>query len=199
MTGPKFRDLFGDDLAPEERARLQRVHDLLVEAGPPPELPPSLAEAPHSGAQPPSWLPRRRLGAGLALAATIAIVAFLGGYVAGFNRNNFEQTRAVSMHGTSDAPNAKGLIKLGAQDKAGNWPMAVTVEGLPLLPERGYYELFLKRDGRLLRCGNFNVKAGTTRVEFSVPYTFERNDNWIVTRWRRGEDEPGPALLTTRT
>ena len=80
---PEFRDLVGDDLPAEERARLERVHDLLVEAGPPPELPPSLAEAPDSRRGDPTWLPRRRVGAALSLAAAIALVAFLGGYVVG--------------------------------------------------------------------------------------------------------------------
>ena len=194
---PEFRDLVGDDLPDEERARLERVHELLVEAGPPPELPPSLAEAPGRGEEPLAGLPRRRAGAALSLAAAIAVIAFLGGYVTGFRHSSFDSKREVPMHGTSVAPSAQGVIKLGKQDKAGNWPMVVTVRGLPSLPERGYYELFVKRDGILLRCGNFNVKAGTTSVDFSVPYTFERNDGWIVTRWRRGEHEPGPALLTT--
>jgi hypothetical protein len=196
---PEFRDLVGDDLPAEERARLERVHDLLVEAGPPPELPPSLAEAPGRVEEAPTWLPRRRAGAALSLAAAIAVVAFLGGYVAGFRHNSFDATREVAMHGTSVAPSARAVIKLGKQDKAGNWPMVVTVQGLPRLPESGYYELFVKRDGRFLRCGNFNVEAGSTSVDFSVPYTFENNDGWIVTRWRRGEQEPGPALLTTET
>src|SRR6266571_4646750 len=72
MTGPpEFRDLVGDDLPAEERARLERVHELLMEAGPPPELPPSLAEAPDRAKQSPSWLPRRRFGTALALAAAI--------------------------------------------------------------------------------------------------------------------------------
>ncbi len=198
MTGPpEFRDLVGDDLPAEERARLERVHDLIVEAGAPPELPPSLAEAPRSGAEQPSWLPRRRLGAALSLAAAIALVAFLGGYVIGFRHNDFDKTREVTMHGTSVTPNARGVIKLGKQDDAGNWPMVVTVQGLPRLPERGYYELFVTRDGKFLRCGSFNVEAGATSVDFTVPYTFESGDGWIVTRWRRGEREPGPALLRT--
>ena len=197
MTGPpEFRDLLGDDLPAEDRARLERVHELLLAAGPPPELPPSLAEAPDRASRPPSRLPRRRLGAAFALAAAIALVAFVGGYVAGYERNNFDATREVSMHGTSAAPGARGVIKLGDRDK-GNWPMVLTVRGLPRLPARGYYELFLRRDGHFLRCGSFNVEAGATSVDFSVPYTFERNDGWIVTRWRRGEREPGPSLLTT--
>ena len=35
---PKLDDLVGSDLDPRERARLERVHDLLIAAGPPPEL-----------------------------------------------------------------------------------------------------------------------------------------------------------------
>ena len=196
---PDFRDLIGDDLPAEERARLERVHELLVEAGPPPELPPALAETPDRSVEPeaPTWLPRRRVGAALSLAAAIALVAFLGGYVLGFSHNDFTSTREVSMHGTSNAPGARGLIKLGEQDDAGNWPMLVTVKGLRPLPGRGYYELFLKHDGISLKCGIFDVKAGTTTLKFTVPYTFQQDDAWIVTQWRRGEQEPGPALLTT--
>ena len=201
MTGPpELRDLFDDDLPAEERARLQRVHDLLVEAGPPPELPPSLAEAPHHGAQPPSWLPRRRLGAGLSLAATIVVVAFLGGYVAGFRHNSFDSTRAVSMHGTAAAPGAEALIKLGAADEGGNWPMKVTVRGLPRLSGRAYYELFLTRKGKpIAPCGGFNVKAGTTTLQFTVPYSLRRFDGWIVTRVDPGaaENSRVEVLLTT--
>ena len=36
---PHFGDLVGNDLSPAERERLERVHDMLVAAGPPPELP----------------------------------------------------------------------------------------------------------------------------------------------------------------
>jgi hypothetical protein len=202
VTGPpEFRDLVGDDVAAEEQARLERVHDLLVEAGPPPELPPSLVEAPHRGAeQPPSWLPRRRLGAALSLAAAIALVAFLGGYVAGFKHNStFNTTRHVSMHGTAAAPKAaRAEIKLGAADAVGNWPMLVTVRGLPRLSGRAYYELFLTRNGKpIAPCGGFNVKPGTTTLDFTVPYSLKRFDGWVVIRVAPGERDRGPVLLTT--
>ena len=203
MTGPPdFRDLVGDELPADERERLQRVHDLLVEAGPPPELPPSLAEAPHRGAQQaPSWLPRRRLGAALSLAATIAVVAFLGGYLAGFGHNSFDSKHEVAMHGTSAQPGARGVIKIGASDSVGNLPMVVTVRGLPRLSGRAYYELFLTRNGKpVAPCVGFNAKVGTsTTLTFSVPYSLKRFDGWVVLRVDPGsaDRDRGPVLLTT--
>ena len=43
---PEFEELVGADVGQEERARLQRVHELLVLAGPPPELTPELETGP---------------------------------------------------------------------------------------------------------------------------------------------------------
>jgi hypothetical protein len=195
---PEFRDLFEDDLPAEDRARLERVHELLVAAGPPPELPPSLAEAPDSVPRPPSLLPRRRLGAAFALAAAIALVAFLGGFLADYAKNNFNSTRQVAMQGTSAAPSARGLIKLGKADAGGNWPMLVEVRGLPRLSKRGYYELFLTRNGKpWLPCGGFNVETGTTTLKFTVPYPLRPSDGWVVTRQDQGSREQGPVLLRT--
>jgi len=43
----EFRELIDpNDLSPEEEARLRRVHELLQQAGPPPDLPPALLEPP---------------------------------------------------------------------------------------------------------------------------------------------------------
>jgi hypothetical protein len=197
---PDFRDLVGDELPAEERARLERVHELLVEAGPPPELPPSLVEAPDRTEQAPTWLPRRRAGAALSLAAAIALVAFLGGYVAGFRHNSFDSTRELAMHGTGAAPRANALIKLGAADEGGNWPMVVTVRGLKRLSGRAYYELFLTRDGKpIAPCGGFNVKPGTTTLHFTVPYSLRRFDGWVVIEVEPGaaENRRSEVLLTT--
>ncbi|HJR96018.1 MAG TPA: hypothetical protein VJ807_11350, partial [Gaiellaceae bacterium] len=63
---PRLDDLVGSDLEPQERARLERVHDLLLAAGPPPEP----AETPIA------LQPARRRGAVLALAAALAVAAF---------------------------------------------------------------------------------------------------------------------------
>ena len=43
---PNFRDLVGEGLPPAEQERLERVHEMLIAAGPPPELPPELEEVP---------------------------------------------------------------------------------------------------------------------------------------------------------
>ena len=45
MRGPEFDDLVGDVPA-DERERLLRVHEMLVQAGPPPEIPPELERPP---------------------------------------------------------------------------------------------------------------------------------------------------------
>ena len=142
--GPDFGKLVGSDVPEDERERLERVHELLVEAGPPPELSPALEQPPGVGAKV-SVLPRRRRPALLLIAAALAAVAFGGGYLtAGHGREAsvaFESVRAIEMHGTAGAPGALARIDLGSVDRAGNWPMLVTVQGLPQLPQDGYYEL----------------------------------------------------------
>ena len=47
-----FDALVGDDLEPAEHARLLRVHEMLREAGPPPELTPHLSAPRHRRARP---------------------------------------------------------------------------------------------------------------------------------------------------
>ena len=46
---PNFDDLIGAEVTDAEREQLRRTHELLLEAGPPPELPPSLQKAPNFG------------------------------------------------------------------------------------------------------------------------------------------------------
>ena len=56
---PDFDDLIGNDVEASERARLERVHQALIEAGPPPELSPRLSAPPADSVVP---LRRRRRG-----------------------------------------------------------------------------------------------------------------------------------------
>jgi hypothetical protein len=195
---PDFRELVGEDLSPEERSRLERVHDLLVAAGPPPELPPSLVQ-PDLDAREESavaFLPRRRTGLLLGLAAAIALVAFVLGYVGGRVGDNFPTAGKVAMHGTALASSATGTIQIGEIDSSGNWPLRLVVHGLKPLPRGQYYEMFLTRNGkRAATCGTFRISSGDS-VRLNAPYNLRRFDGWVVTL-ERPNTSAHPVVLTT--
>jgi hypothetical protein len=191
-----------EGLAPDEEARLRRVHDLLVQAGPPPDLPPSLERPPT--AQPEAelvqfpLLPRRRRPLAAVAAAALLLLAFGGGYLFGHAKakpTSFATTRVVPMHGG----NALAVLRLAQKDAAGNWSMQLEVNNLPTQQdERAYYELWLSRKGKpVAPCGSFRVNARTTMVRLSVPYNFARFDGWVVTRQNANEHTPGPVVLST--
>jgi hypothetical protein len=195
MSGPDFRELVGDDLPSEERARLQRVHDQLVAAGAPPELPPSLQDAPVAGGSV-SWLPRRRLGAALVLAAALALAAFASGFLLGKGRDSdasaFKPERTVVL-GTQGKT---AVVRLGEPDDAGNRPMLITVEGLRRLPEGDYYSLFMTRKGKpVATCGTFKV-SGTERkdVRFTVAYDFDKYDGLMLAAYWTSDHKDHPLL-----
>ena len=197
---PDFDELVGEDLAADERARLRGVHDLLVAAGPPAELSPTLERAPSVGGSV-HFLPRRRRAAVLLLAAALAAAVFGGGFLAGAVTHRSASTsaaHAIQMHGTAAVPNARASIALLTADKAGNWPMRFTVLGLPKLPRGGYYELYVTKNGRIIAsCGVFNVHAGRTTVTLNAPYTSGFN-GWIVTKHLPGRPEiASRPVLTT--
>jgi hypothetical protein len=197
---PDFDDLVGEDLAAGERARLRGVHDLLVAAGPPAELSPVLERPPSVGGAV-HFLPRRRRAAVLLIAATLAAAAFGGGFLTGAVTHGGSKSAVtvIPMHGTSAAPNALASISLEEIDKAGNWPMRFTVQGLPKLPRGAYYELYLTRHGHISAgCGTFNVHGGRTTVSLNAPYELRGFDGWVVTRHLPGHPEEATRpLLTT--
>jgi len=200
---PDFEELVGSDLEPEERARLRRAHDLLIAAGAPPELPPSLAEPGAVQAETTLFFNRRRNATIAVLAAALAAAAFGIGYLTGQHGNggSFAEKKTVVMHGTPTAPSgAIASIALGNRDDAGNWQMLVRVSNLKKLPRGAYYTLWLTRKGRAVAsCGSFVVGGGdsTTEVRFTVAYKLKNYDGWVVTEQKRGEHEKGPVLLTT--
>jgi hypothetical protein len=196
-TGPEFRDLVGDDLAPAEEAQLRRVHELLLAAGPPPELPPALAEPPaEHGAKVIGFPVRRRFGVAVVLAAALAAAAFGGGYFLGDRGSGWTTEGApISMRGASPAQLAS--IRLAPKDAAGNWPLLLRVKGLPELPKGGYYELLLTKDGkRGPSCGTFRVTGDVTEVVLNAPYKLRAWDGWVVVAHRPGKGESGPILST---
>jgi hypothetical protein len=194
---PDFRELVGTDLSEEERARLGRVHELLVAAGPPPELPPELLEPdldPRESVV--SFLPRRRAGFVLGIAAAVGIAAFLGGFVAGRAKDPFPRTFELQMKGTGPAAAASATLQVGKADEVGNWPLKLIVRGLPRLPKGAYYEMFLTRNHRpAATCGTFRVKDTSTTVRLNAPYHLRSYDGWVVTR--EGPDSTHPVVLST--
>jgi Anti-sigma-K factor rskA len=169
---PEFDDLVGDDLDPAERARLERVHDLLVAAGPPPE--PAARVVPLR--------PHRRRGALLALAAALAVAAFAIGAAVGNHTAGRSVDFVVTMEGTATAPAASASLAVFEADAAGNWPMRMTVSGLDPRGSGKPFELWLTRDGKLAAlCGTFLTSdEGRASVPMTAPYDFDEFDGWVV-------------------
>jgi len=201
---PDFGDLVGEDMSPEERARLYRAHQLLVQAGPPPELSPELESVPWpDDALGPLWGRRkpsssRRVLLLAAALATAVFVGFLLGQATGpSSRTSIDARRTVQLQGTDLARGALATLKLGTRDAEGNWPMVLRVKGLPKLPESGYYDLYLTKGGKpLVSCGTFNVR-GETVVALSAAYNLEHFDKngWVIVRKTPGHFEPTQIVL----
>ncbi|HSG13618.1 MAG TPA: anti-sigma factor [Gaiellaceae bacterium] len=188
MTGrhPDFDELVGTDLPPGERERLLRVHELLVESGPPPEFAMSTPVV--------ELRARRRGGVLVALAAAFVVAAFAIGFAVGDRSAGRETDFVVAMKGTSASPGASASVVVFEIDDAGNWPMELKVEGLPPASSGLAYELWLTRDDELTAlCGYFRTDAGgSASVPMNAPYELEADDGWVVV-----EDGSETPLLTT--
>jgi hypothetical protein len=186
---PDFDDVVGQDLPADERERLRRAHDLLIEAGPPPELSPELEQVPWpDDALAPTWgRSRQRSRRPLLLAAalaTAAVVGFVLGQATTSSSTSIDARETVQLHGTALARGAFASLKLGRPDTAGNWPMVLRVEGLPKLGNGGYYDLYLTKGGvPLVSCGTINAK-GDTVVRLTAAYNLENfdHDGWVIVR-----------------
>jgi len=181
---PDFDELVGTDLDQHERARLARVHELLVAAGPPPEASVSAA-APRR---------RTRRGALLALAAALSVTAFALGAALVDGSAGRAVDYEESMEGTDAAPRAAATLIVFELDEAGNWPMELRVTGLAPRTSGRPFELWLTRDDELAAlCGAFATSpAGSAAVPMNAPYRFDDFDDWVVVE--RGTTRP---LLTT--
>lgn len=192
--GPDFDDLVGPEVESPERDRLQRVHELLAAAGPPPELSSRVSAAPSAGRA--RLEPGRRRRAILALAATLTIVVFGAGYLVGNGRERVTVTSAsvIAMTGTAKAPEAMASLLVYDADPAGNWPMELRVEGLAPSPNERRFQLWLTKDGELAAlCGSFLAETdGSTVVPMNAPYRLTEFDGWVVVE--QGSDTP---VLTT--
>jgi hypothetical protein len=190
--GPDFDELVGADLDVSDRDRLLRVHELLVAAGPPPEL--RLGEEAQPAAAPVRLSSRRRRFGVLALAAALGVVVFAVGVLVGDWRDNPGTFEVLTMTGTAYTTGVRGTLTIFDADEAGNWPMELRVDGLEPPSGGRPYELWLTRGGELKAlCGSFLAEAdGTTVVPLNAPYKLKEFDGWVVVV--EGSTSP---LLTT--
>ena len=197
---PDFDELVGHDLDPEERSRLLTAHELLVKAGPPPELPESLGGPRRPEGEVVPFFNRRRNASVAVLAAALAAALFGVGFLVGDRRKgeDFAASKTIVMRPTPAAPpGAIVSIGLGKRDDAGNWQMLVRAANLKNLSGGDYYTLWLTRKGRAIApCGSFVTGgAATTQARFTVYYQLKRFDGWVLTYQPRGHHEPGRVLL----
>jgi hypothetical protein len=201
---PDFDDIVGLDVERGERERLRRAHDLILQAGPPPELPPELEQGPTLA----MTLGRQKTRATrkialLAAALSMLAVAFLVGYLAGNRGSGLASPRVLELKGTSVAPQALASLELMPADPAGNVPMTLSATRLPESTPKDYYEVWLVRDGKIFApCGSFVAKGGAeeaVHVELNAPYQAREGDTWIVTRHRWGTPGRGKVVLRPTT
>ena len=204
---PDFDGLLGPDVPEEERDRLRRTHELLLQADPPPELPPELEAVPWPDDALQPLFGRRRPGRRRSwfVAVGFATAAFLGFVIGQSTTTNtptsISAVRTVRLAGTSLNPGASATIQLGKKDDQGNWPMVLRATGLKQLPEGGYYDLYLTRGGKpLVLCGTFNAYGGAVAVRMSAAYELKHfdQDGWVVTRQLPGHHEPTDIVLRAK-
>jgi hypothetical protein len=198
---PDLHDLIDPDGSPEERARLERTHELLVAAGPPP-----VGDVPEPPRERAAVIPlrRRRRLVELSAVAAAVLVAVGAGYLLGARGNGFDEVATIPMHGVAPATAASADLAIGETDANGNVPIEMRVSGLPSLPRGGWYELYLSKEGKLgASCGTFQTAGAETTVRLNVGYTLAdwhdtgRYDGWVVTAHVPGEPQSGKQILLT--
>jgi hypothetical protein len=176
---------------------------MLVAAGPPPELPQELSEAPRPQGRLVE-LARYRLRTGIVLAAALVIATFAVGYFLGARGEDSSPVAfaPVKTGVLGKSTDRLAVVRIGDRDENGNWPMVVTVEGLDHLSGGDYYTLFMTRKGTKLvvTCGTFNVgEKGVTTVRFSIAYDVDRFDGLMLAEYSRAERKNKPLLRAELT
>ncbi len=200
---PDFDDLVGREVPPEERARLYRAHELLIKAGPPPELSPELDAVPWPDeALGPLWGRQKKTGfrRPVVLAAALAtalVIGLLVGQATSSSKTSINAWQTIQLRGTELAGSASGTLELARRDRQGNYEMVLRVKDLPRLPGGGYYTLDLTKGGKaVVPCGTFNVN-GETVIRLTAAYDlahFDKN-GWVVTRETPGHFKHDQIVL----
>lgn len=192
MKTPDFDEIVGTEGSPEELAELRQVHNLLISADPPPELP----ERRRKARRRKPVLVRTWAAAAFGFAAVLA--SLTAGLAIGrtFHEGDAHQAFSRTMHGIGTAAAASAVIKVGSRDASGNRTLQMAVHSLPSL-RRGYYTLYLTEKGQpLVACGVFRTGAtGNANVSMNAPADLAEYDGWIVSAVVPGQ--PTRVLLTT--
>jgi hypothetical protein len=199
---PDIDDLMNGVEDPNERERLRRMHQLLLETEPPPELSTTLLTPPPARGF--TLFPQRLLRPRTVLVGAALIGAFFVGFVAGSPGSDrvgpaagIQIDRTIQLEGEGDDT---GAIGVGVPDSKGNTPMVISVWGLEHLLEGDYYTLALSRDGKpVVTCGTFNVSGRQTTVRMIAAYNLKRFDGWVVMLWDAQTRDEKRVLWSTRT
>ncbi|HEU0305046.1 MAG TPA: hypothetical protein VFR32_10760 [Gaiellaceae bacterium] len=138
------------------------------------------------------------------MAAALASIALAVGFFAGSRGDGFESVATIPMHGVSPVADASADLEVGEPDDNGNIALEMIVRGLPSLPQGGWYELYLAKDGVIgASCGTFVTAGDETKVRLSVGYDLSgwrkagRFNEWVVTAHVPGEPGSGERILLT--
>ncbi|MBA2361055.1 MAG: hypothetical protein H0V79_09030 [Actinobacteria bacterium] len=197
---PEFDELIQGVDDPDERAQLQRVHQLLLAAEAPPELSFGLETPPPAAAHFWSRPRRRRVRPRLVLAAAVLLTTFGLGYLMGSPGGPSDaETRFARTITLESGGDAAGAIGIGKRDDNGNLPMILTVTGLERLYDGDYYRLALTKKGEpVVTCATFNVSGRRTTIRMTNAYNLEGFDGWVVTLWDAKTHDEEPVLSSNR-
>ena len=129
------------------------------------------------------------LAAALSIAAVFVLGLAVGDHRVGSASRN-SVARTLALRGTSVAPHARARLEV-LRARGGNWPITLSVVGLPKLPPDTYYEVDLVRNGSPPKsCGSFRVASASHAVTLTLnaPFALRKGDSWIVTRQVRGRE-----------
>lgn len=199
---PNFDELMEGVEDPRERARLQRVHELLLETEAPPELSSTLATPPPASPRDLPWQRPRRVRPRYVFVGAILVTSFFLGYLAGDSgspsqgsASGLNIVRTIELDGEGKAG---GAIGVGARDQSGNWGMVVSVWGLDQASGGDYYTLALLKKGKpTVTCGTFNVSGRRTTVRMVAAYNLTGFDGWVVLHYDADSHDDTPVLRST--
>jgi Anti-sigma-K factor rskA, C-terminal len=178
-----LRELVGTDVPDPELERLRTADTALRATPAPPEISDSLTQRVLAIPGTRRSRDRRRLLAGLGIAAAIAGAAFGIGLWVG-DGSETPVAEVITLEATPNAPSeARMVLEVLPRDDAGNWAMTADVRGLPALPAGGFYEVWIAADGKLVAtCGRFVVgeNGRADNVWLNAPYPLTHYDRWVV-------------------